>query len=102
MCMAKVRNRRIVTRSRPVRARVRGNRLDLLDPVPLSDGDEVLVTISQAVSAVDMDAMRRAAGAWKGMVDADVLIANIYADRLVATRPVTARLNLIGALPRRY
>jgi hypothetical protein len=78
-------NRRIVIRKRSVRARVRGNSLDLLDPVPLNDGDEVVVTFSQPVPAADPDAMRRAAGSWKGMVDA--LIANIYADRLVATRP---------------
>src|SRR5712692_3421799 len=81
------RSKKIAERKRSVRARVRGSSLDLLDPVPLSDGDEVLVTISQAVPAADMDAMRRAAGSWKGMVDADALIANIYADRLVATRP---------------
>jgi len=81
------RSKKIAVRKRSVHARVRGNSLDLLDPIPLSDGDEVLVTISQPVPAADSDAMRRAAGAWKGMVDADVLIANICADRLVATRP---------------
>jgi hypothetical protein len=81
------RSKKIADRKRSVRARVRGNSLDLLDPVPLGDGDEVLVTISQPVSAADMDAMRRAAGSWKDMVDAEVLIANIYPDRLVATRP---------------
>jgi len=84
---AVARSKKIADRKRTVRARVRGNSLDLLDPVRLSDGDELLVTISQPVPAADMDAMRRPAGAWKGMVDADALIANIYADRLVATRP---------------
>ena len=84
---AVARSKKIAVRKRSVRARVRGNSLDLLDPVPLRDGDEVLVTISQPVPAADMDAMHRAAGSWKGMVDADVLIANIYADRLFATRP---------------
>jgi hypothetical protein len=46
-----------------------------------------MVTISEAVPAIDTDALRRAAGAWKGMIDADELIANIYADRLLSTRP---------------
>jgi len=80
------RSKKMAERKRSVRARVRGSSLDLLDPVPLSDGDEVLVTISQPVPAADMDAVWRAAGSWKGMVDADALIANIYADRLVSTR----------------
>lgn len=84
---AVARSKKIAAGKRSVRARVPGGSLDLLDPVPLRDGDEVLVTISQPVSAADMDAMRRAAGSWKGMVDTDALIANIYADRLVATRP---------------
>jgi hypothetical protein len=72
---------------RTVRARVRGGSLELLDRIPLRDGDEVMVTISEAVPAIDTDALRRAAGAWKGMIDADELIANIYADRLLSTRP---------------
>jgi hypothetical protein len=71
-----------------VRARVHGGSLDLLDPIPLREGDEVLVSISEPVPARDPDALRRAAGAWKDIVDADVLIANIYADRLVTTRPL--------------
>jgi hypothetical protein len=73
-------------KARTVRARVRGGSLDLLDRIPLREGDEVLVTISEAVPAKDMDALRRAAGAWRGMIDADELIINIYADRLVSTR----------------
>lgn len=74
-------------KKRKVRARVRGGSLDLLDRITLREGAEVLITISEPLAAADMDAMRRAAGAWKDMVDADALIANIYADRLVATRP---------------
>jgi hypothetical protein len=71
-----------------VRARVRGTSLDLLDRIPLREGDEVLVSISEPVPARDLEALRRAAGAWKDIVDADVLIANIYTDRLVTTRPL--------------
>ncbi len=72
---------------RTVRARVRGGSLELLDQIPLHEGDEVLVTISEPVEARDIEALRRAAGAWKGLVDADALIAEIYSSRLVSTRP---------------
>jgi hypothetical protein len=69
------------------RARVRGQSLDLLDQLPLRDGEEVVITISKEGPVEDLDALRRAAGAWKGLVDADALVANIYADRLISTRP---------------
>ena len=75
------------TKRRTVRARVRGGSLDLLERIPLNDGDEVVVTISEPVPRKDLEALRRVAGAWKGLIDADELIANIYADRLISTRP---------------
>ena len=31
--------------------------------------------------------LERSAGGWKGTIDADELIKNIYADRLISTRP---------------
>ena len=82
-CVAKP--KKIAGKRVAVRARVRGRSLDLLDPIPLRDGAEVLVSISEPAEARDFDALRRAAGAWRGMVDAESLITNIYADRLVAT-----------------
>jgi hypothetical protein len=82
-----VRPKKTAIKRRTVRARVRGGSLDLLDRIPFREGDEVLVSISEPVEARDIDALRRAAGAWKGMVDADALIADIYADRLISTRP---------------
>jgi len=75
------------TTARTVRARVRGGSLDLLERIRLRDGDEVVVTISEASPAKDIDVLRRAAGAWRGLVEADELIANIYANRLISTRP---------------
>jgi hypothetical protein len=38
-------------------------------------------------SAHDLDAFDRAAGGWKGSVDTKKLLKNVYADRLVSTRP---------------
>jgi len=34
-----------------------------------------------------MDAFSRSAGSWKGLIDPERLIGDIYANRLVATRP---------------
>ena len=72
---------------RTVRARVKGGTLELLEKVDLPEGEEVTVTILEVPSRHSREMFRRAAGAWKDTVDAEALIRNIYADRLIATRP---------------
>ncbi|MGH7813984.1 MAG: antitoxin family protein [Candidatus Binataceae bacterium] len=69
-----------------IRARVRRGRLELIDKVDLPEGKEVEVTISEVPSAEDVERSRRSAGSWKGLVDAEKLIRNIYRDRLIHTR----------------
>jgi predicted DNA-binding antitoxin AbrB/MazE fold protein len=70
-----------------IRARMKGGMLELLDKVDLPEGTEVSVTILDVPSRQDKEAFHRAAGGWKGTVDVDTLIENIYADRLISTRP---------------
>jgi hypothetical protein len=38
-------------------------------------------------SEVTEDGFTKSAGSWKGLIDADKLITDIYASRLVSTRP---------------
>jgi hypothetical protein len=62
-------------------------RLFFLYPnVNLPEGKEVTVTILDIPSREDREAFRSAAGAWKGTIDAEALIRNIYHDRLLSTR----------------
>jgi len=70
-----------------VRARVKGKMLEVLGSVNLPEGKEVTVTILEVPSGEDREAFRSAAGAWKGTLDAEALIRNIYHDRLLFTRP---------------
>lgn len=70
-----------------IRVRVRGGMLEPLDKVNLPEGKEVMITILDAPTEADIEASKRAAGGWKGLVDANALIRNIYADRLIQTRP---------------
>ena len=70
-----------------IRARVRGGMLEPLEVLNLPEGKEVTVTILDVPSERDVDAFRRSAGGWKGTIDAEELIKNIYADRLISTRP---------------
>jgi hypothetical protein len=39
-------------------------------------------------TAADYEAFRRAAGSWKGLIDTDELIENIYENRRISTRPL--------------
>ncbi len=73
--------------TKTIRARIRGGVLEPMESVDLPEGEEVTVTITRQPSAEDVEAFRRAAGSWRGNVDAKELIRNIYADRLISTRP---------------
>jgi len=64
-----------------VRARMRRGHLELLEKVDLPEGREVSVTIIDTSDTDDAEAFTRAAGSWKGTVDADALIEQIYTDR---------------------
>lgn len=74
--------------SRTVRARVKRGMLELLDRVDLPEGTEVSVTILEMPASKSAEGLRRSAGGWKGLIDAEQLIENIYNDRLISTRPV--------------
>ncbi len=70
-----------------IRARVRHGLLEPLDRIELPEGKEVTITVMGLPANISVEAFRRAAGSWKGSVDTDKLIRNIYTDRLVTTRP---------------
>jgi predicted DNA-binding antitoxin AbrB/MazE fold protein len=70
-----------------IRARVRSGMLELLEKLDLPEGKEVTITILDVPSSEDQGAFHRAAGKWKGHMDAEALIRDIYADRLISTRP---------------
>jgi predicted DNA-binding antitoxin AbrB/MazE fold protein len=73
--------------AKDIRVRVGQGVLELLDPVDLPEGTEVTVTMHKASTPEDREAFRRAAGGWKGTVDAEALMPNIYADRVISRRP---------------
>jgi predicted DNA-binding antitoxin AbrB/MazE fold protein len=77
----------VVKLGKTIRARFREGKFEPLEAVDLPDGREVTLTIVDAPDAPDFAAFRRAAGAWKGTVDAEALIRDIYANRVLATRP---------------
>ena len=75
-----------------IRARFKHGRLELLDRIELPEGKEVTITVMDISANTNLEAFLRSAGSWKGHVDADNLIRNIYADRLVPARRSKPRL----------
>jgi len=69
-----------------IRARVKGGVLEPLETTDLPEGKEVLITVVAVAEDLDDEAFLRSAGSWKGLVDAEKLIEDIYADRLIDTR----------------
>jgi len=70
-----------------IRARVKGGVLEPLEKLDLPEGKEVLVTVVAVPARRSREAFRRSYGSRKGTIDADKLIRDIYADRLISTRP---------------
>ncbi len=70
------------------RARFLHGVLEPLEAVDLKEGEEVRVIIADKPTGTGMiEALRASAGGWKGLIDAEELKRNIYADRLISTRP---------------
>ena len=72
-----------------VRARFKAGVLELLEKIDLPEGREVSVTIIDTPENDDVEAFKRSAGSWKGTIDADAFIEQVYADRVrPSDRPV--------------
>ncbi len=70
-----------------IRARFTRGVLEPLDRVELKEGEVLTITIIRLPAAERAGGLERSAGGWKGLIDAEALKRNIYADRLIATRP---------------
>ncbi len=69
-----------------IRARVKGGVLEPLEKTDLPEGKEVLITVVGVAEDPDREAFLRSKGSWKGLIDAEKLIHDIYEDRLIDTR----------------
>ena len=75
---------------RTIRAKFSGGVFQPLEPAAaemVREGQEVLITISTESADLAGDPIRDTAGGWRDLIDTDALKRNIYADRLVSTRP---------------
>ena len=70
---------------RIVKAKYSKGKIVLLEKVDIEEGKELLITLNEP-PASSKTRFEKAAGEWKGLVDTDKLINDIYTDRLVSTR----------------
>ena len=76
---------------RTIRVRFSHGVIKPLEKVEFSEGEEFTVIIQEAPKKPKRksfrDALKTTAGGWKDLIDAEELKRNIYADRLISTRP---------------
>lgn len=74
--------------AKEIRARFSKGKIEPLEELDLQEGAEIIILVKEAPSAErTVKALRASAGAWKGTHDPKELKRNIYADRLINSRP---------------
>ena len=68
-----------------IKARYSKGVIKPLEKVDIEEGKEITVSILE-IPLRPKNGLKKSAGAWKGTIDAEKLIENIYADRLLETR----------------
>jgi predicted DNA-binding antitoxin AbrB/MazE fold protein len=70
-----------------IRARFANGVLEPLECLDVPDGEVLTITIIRLPAADKVGGLERSAGGWKGLINAEELKRNIYADRMISTRP---------------
>lgn len=74
--------------SKTIKARFRNDVIELLEKVELEEGEEFSLTIVRVPEvSEDGHEFSESRGGWKGLIDCEKLKRNIYANRLIHTRP---------------
>ncbi len=74
--------------SKTIKARFRNGVIEPLEEIELAEGEEFTLTIVRVPEiSEEGDAFSESRGGWKGLIDCEELKRNIYADRLIHTRP---------------
>ena len=71
-----------------IKSRFSRGMIEPLEEVDIEEGKEIRVTITEASIPVGAeDPLEVSFGGWKDLIDCEELKRNIYADRLISTRP---------------
>ena len=79
---------RIGDMAKTIRARFSHGVIEPLEKIELPEGKEFTITIPEESEKKSfLEVLKATAGGWKDTIDCEELIKNIYADRLISTRP---------------
>lgn len=70
-----------------IRVKVKGGLLEPLEKIDVREDEVLTITVMRLPTAEKAGGLERSAGGWKGLIDAEELKRNIYADRMISTRP---------------
>ncbi len=70
-----------------IKARFTKGRIEPLEKVDIAEGEEITVTIEEIPKKEAGDPLDTTFGGWAETIDCEELKKNIYADRLISTRP---------------
>lgn len=74
---------------RTIRAKFSNGVIRPLETINLAEDREIAITILEVpIPFNQKDGLEASSGGWKGLIDAEKLKHDIYADRLISTRPV--------------
>ncbi|UJS18494.1 MAG: DUF104 domain-containing protein [Candidatus Jettenia sp.] len=69
-----------------IKARFSKGVIEPMEKIDIAEGKEITITIIEIPSLREKDAFEKSAGRWKGTIDVEKLIKDIYEDRLISTR----------------
>ena len=73
--------------TKTVKARFSKGMIELLEKIDIEEGKEITVTIVEIPRKEGGDLLDMTFGGWAETIDCEELKKNIYADRLITTRP---------------
>jgi len=69
-----------------IKARYRNGVIEPLEEMDIEDGSEITITVSEPVTT-GAEGIKKSFGGWKGLIDADQFLKDIYESRKISTRP---------------
>jgi predicted DNA-binding antitoxin AbrB/MazE fold protein len=71
--------------SKTIRARYRNGLIEPLENIDFAEGAEITITVSEPADSSE-DGLSRSFGGWKGLIDAEEFLRNVYIDRQASPR----------------
>ncbi len=69
-----------------IKARYRNGVIEPLEKMDIEEGAEITITVSEPVTTA-AEGIKKSFGGWKGLIDADQFLKDIYESRKISTRP---------------